>query len=189
MDTTGKRKKDGKTVKEAHEHLKVGNEERIHVYYAHGQDNSNFVRRCYWLLDNKLQKMQIVVMIILDLTSVMAILGIQLNAVSIVNLIMAIGIVVEFCVHIVHAFTVSLGDRNQRAKTALCTMGASVFRCITSRCTWPWLSLATVSILRSLESKHTNQLCSISHCDSNSLLNEASLLKRVMMSKGLFQWK
>lgn len=24
----------------------------------------------------------------------------------------------------------------------------------------------------SLESKHTNQLCSISHCDSNSLLNE-----------------
>ncbi|KAJ1395303.1 P-loop containing nucleoside triphosphate hydrolase [Sesbania bispinosa] len=46
-----KKKKDGKTVKEAHEHLKVGNEERIHVYYAHGQDNSNFVRRCYWLLD------------------------------------------------------------------------------------------------------------------------------------------
>jgi len=38
----------------------------------------------------------------------MAILGIQLNAVSVVNLIMAIGIAVEFCVHIVHAFTVSL---------------------------------------------------------------------------------
>ncbi|KAF8401353.1 hypothetical protein HHK36_012287 [Tetracentron sinense] len=46
-----KKKKDGKTVKEAHEHLKVGIEERIHVYYAHGQDNPNFVRRCYWLLD------------------------------------------------------------------------------------------------------------------------------------------
>jgi len=29
----------------------VGNEERIHVYYAHGQDNPGFVRRCYWLLD------------------------------------------------------------------------------------------------------------------------------------------
>lgn len=38
----------------------------------------------------------------------MAILGIQLNAVSVVNLIMSIGIAVEFCVHIVHAFTVSL---------------------------------------------------------------------------------
>ncbi|CAJ1971645.1 unnamed protein product [Sphenostylis stenocarpa] len=73
----------------------------------------------------------VLVMIILDLMGVMAILGIQLNAVSVVNLIMSIGIAVEFCVHIVHAFTVSLGDRNQRAKTALCTMGASVFSGIT----------------------------------------------------------
>lgn len=31
--------------------LQVGNDERIHVYYAHGQDNPTFVRRCYWLLD------------------------------------------------------------------------------------------------------------------------------------------
>lgn len=38
----------------------------------------------------------------------MAILGIQLNAVSVVNLIMSIGIAVEFCVHISHAFSVSI---------------------------------------------------------------------------------
>ena len=31
--------------------VQVGDEERIHVYYAHGQDNPTFVRRCYWLLD------------------------------------------------------------------------------------------------------------------------------------------
>lgn len=31
--------------------VQVGNEERIHVYYAHGQDYPTFVRRCYWLLD------------------------------------------------------------------------------------------------------------------------------------------
>ncbi|KAK7363506.1 hypothetical protein VNO77_05650 [Canavalia gladiata] len=55
-----KKKKDGKTVKEAHEHLKVGNEERIHVYYAHGQDKSNFVRRCYWLLDKSLEHIVLV---------------------------------------------------------------------------------------------------------------------------------
>ncbi|XP_020240541.1 NPC intracellular cholesterol transporter 1 isoform X2 [Cajanus cajan] len=73
----------------------------------------------------------VLVMIILELMGVMAILGIQLNAVSVVNLIMSIGIAVEFCVHIVHAFMVSMGDRSQRAKTALCTMGASVFSGIT----------------------------------------------------------
>jgi Niemann-Pick C1 protein len=38
----------------------------------------------------------------------MAILEIQLNAVSVVNLIMSIGIAVEFCVHIAHAFLVSI---------------------------------------------------------------------------------
>lgn len=36
--------------------LQVGNEERIHVYYAHGQDNPTFVRRCYWLLDKYVSK-------------------------------------------------------------------------------------------------------------------------------------
>uniref|UniRef100_A0A2P2LW52 Calmodulin-binding transcription activator 5 isoform X3 n=2 Tax=Rhizophora mucronata TaxID=61149 RepID=A0A2P2LW52_RHIMU len=55
-----KKKKDGKTVKEAHEHLKVGNEERIHVYYAHGEDNATFVRRCYWLLDKALEHIVLV---------------------------------------------------------------------------------------------------------------------------------
>ncbi|KAL1545322.1 calmodulin-binding transcription activator 6-like isoform X2 [Salvia divinorum] len=55
-----KKKKDGKTVKEAHEHLKVGNEERIHVYYAHGENNTTFVRRCYWLLDKSLEHIVLV---------------------------------------------------------------------------------------------------------------------------------
>ncbi|KAJ6350794.1 hypothetical protein OIU78_006842 [Salix suchowensis] len=55
-----KKKTDGKTVKEAHEHLKVGDEERIHVYYAHGQDNPTFVRRCYWLLDKSLEHIVLV---------------------------------------------------------------------------------------------------------------------------------
>lgn len=38
----------------------------------------------------------------------MAILNIQLNAVSVVNLVMAVGISVEFCVHMTHAFSVSI---------------------------------------------------------------------------------
>lgn len=40
--------------------LQVGNEERIHVYYAHGQDKPNFVRRCYWLLDKTLEHIVLV---------------------------------------------------------------------------------------------------------------------------------
>ncbi|RWW48979.1 hypothetical protein BHE74_00044910 [Ensete ventricosum] len=46
-----KKKKDGKTVQEAHEKLKIGNEDRIHVYYARSEYDPNFYRRCYWLLD------------------------------------------------------------------------------------------------------------------------------------------
>ncbi|CAN8276827.1 unnamed protein product [Cochlearia groenlandica] len=73
----------------------------------------------------------VLVMILLDLMGMMVILGIQLNAVSVVNLIMSIGIAVEFCVHISHAFLVSNGNREQRAREALETMGASVFSGIT----------------------------------------------------------
>lgn len=73
----------------------------------------------------------VLAMIVVDLMGVMAILDIQLNAVSVVNLIMSIGIAVEFCVHVTHAFLVSHGDRNQRAKEALGNMGASVFSGIT----------------------------------------------------------
>ncbi|CAI9753358.1 unnamed protein product [Fraxinus pennsylvanica] len=73
----------------------------------------------------------VLIMIVVDIMGVMAILNIQLNAVSVVNLIMSVGIAVEFCVHITHAFLVSSGDRNQRMKEALTTMGASVFSGIT----------------------------------------------------------
>ncbi|XP_043809285.1 NPC intracellular cholesterol transporter 1 isoform X2 [Manihot esculenta] len=73
----------------------------------------------------------VLAMIVVDLMGVMAILDIQLNAVSVVNLVMSVGISVEFCVHITHAFSVTSGDRDQRVKEALGTMGASVFSGIT----------------------------------------------------------
>ncbi|KAI3817438.1 hypothetical protein L1987_11228 [Smallanthus sonchifolius] len=47
-----RRKKDGRTVGEAHEHLKVGNVEALNCYYAHGEANPNFQRRSYWMLDS-----------------------------------------------------------------------------------------------------------------------------------------
>ncbi|CAA0838153.1 Calmodulin-binding transcription activator 1 [Striga hermonthica] len=49
-----RKKKDGKTVKEAHEKLKVGSVDMLHCYYAHGEDNEYFQRRSYWLLEEDL---------------------------------------------------------------------------------------------------------------------------------------
>ncbi|XP_059431506.1 uncharacterized protein LOC132165277 isoform X1 [Corylus avellana] len=62
-----KKKKDGKTVSESHECLKlgfskflVGNERRIKVYYVRGQDNPNFARRCFCLRDENLEHIVLV---------------------------------------------------------------------------------------------------------------------------------
>ncbi|XP_009411795.2 calmodulin-binding transcription activator 4 [Musa acuminata AAA Group] len=46
-----RKKTNGKTVREGHERLKVGNSEALNCYYAHGEQNSNFQRRSYWILD------------------------------------------------------------------------------------------------------------------------------------------
>lgn len=55
-----RKKKDGKTVREAHEKLKTGSVDVLHCYYAHGEDNENFQRRCYWLVDKQLQNIVLV---------------------------------------------------------------------------------------------------------------------------------
>uniref|UniRef100_A0A5B6ZN30 Putative calmodulin-binding transcription activator 3 isoform X1 n=2 Tax=Davidia involucrata TaxID=16924 RepID=A0A5B6ZN30_DAVIN len=55
-----RKKKDGKTVKEAHEKLKAGSVDVLHCYYAHGEDNENFQRRSYWMLDEQLENIVLV---------------------------------------------------------------------------------------------------------------------------------
>jgi predicted RND superfamily exporter protein len=52
----------------------------------------------------------------------MAILNIQLNAISVVNLVMSVGIAVEFCVHMTHSFTVST--------THLSSLPYKMYRCM-----------------------------------------------------------
>ncbi|XVF15198.1 hypothetical protein REPUB_Repub09cG0129600 [Reevesia pubescens] len=55
-----KKKKDGKTVKEAHERLKAGSIDVLHCYYAHGEENENFQRRSYWMLEEDLSHIVLV---------------------------------------------------------------------------------------------------------------------------------
>ncbi|THU64251.1 hypothetical protein C4D60_Mb01t24510 [Musa balbisiana] len=55
-----RKKKDGKTVKEAHERLKVGSVDMLHCYYAHGEENEKFQRRSYWMLEADLMNIVLV---------------------------------------------------------------------------------------------------------------------------------
>ncbi|KAF8044181.1 hypothetical protein BT93_A2227 [Corymbia citriodora subsp. variegata] len=55
-----RKKRDGKTVKEAHEKLKAGSVDVLHCYYAHGEENENFQRRSYWMLDSQLEHIVLV---------------------------------------------------------------------------------------------------------------------------------
>jgi Niemann-Pick C1 protein len=83
-----------------------------------------------------------VVMSVVDIMGSMALFNVSLNAVSLVNLIICVGISVEFCAHIARAFmypsrTVMEGNsnafrgRDARAWTALVNVGGSVFSGIT----------------------------------------------------------
>ncbi|XP_068202100.1 NPC intracellular cholesterol transporter 1-like [Palaemon carinicauda] len=71
-------------------------------------------------------------MITADMMGMMYLWNIDLNAVSLVNLVMCIGISVEFCSHVTHAFATSTEPtRLKRAYEALANMGSSVFSGIT----------------------------------------------------------
>jgi len=83
-----------------------------------------------------------VVMTVVDIIGAMAVFNVSLNAVSLVNLIICVGIAVEFCAHIARAFMFPSGPVMERAKnrfrgrdarawTALVNVGGSVFSGIT----------------------------------------------------------
>ncbi|KAI5807933.1 patched family-domain-containing protein [Peziza echinospora] len=85
-----------------------------------------------------------VAMIVIDIMGVMAIWNVSLNAVSLVNLVICVGIAVEFCAHVARAFMFpnhgiydlathkyKLRGKDARAWTALVNVGGSVFSGIT----------------------------------------------------------
>ncbi|XP_033220867.1 NPC intracellular cholesterol transporter 1 [Belonocnema kinseyi] len=73
-----------------------------------------------------------IAMIVVNIGGLMYWWHITLNAVSLVNLVMAVGIAVEFCSHLVHSFSVSVQPtRVERVADSLTNMGSSVFSGIT----------------------------------------------------------
>ncbi|KAF3917882.1 hypothetical protein ABW20_dc0107538 [Dactylellina cionopaga] len=82
-----------------------------------------------------------VTMIVVDVIGVMALWGVSLNAVTLVNLVICVGIGVEFCAHIARAFMFpsrsllekakKLNGKNCRAWVAMVNVGGSVFSGIT----------------------------------------------------------
>merc|ERR1712241_787711 len=65
----------------------------------------------------------IIILIVLNMGGLMYWWHITLNAVSLVNLVMAVGISVEFCSHLTRAFSVNVGaNRIDRASNVLTTM-------------------------------------------------------------------
>uniref|UniRef100_A0A0R3TQD9 SSD domain-containing protein n=1 Tax=Rodentolepis nana TaxID=102285 RepID=A0A0R3TQD9_RODNA len=70
--------------------------------------------------------------IVLSVAAMMGLWNISLNAISLVNLVVCIGISVEFCAHIVRSFAISTkATRVERSLDALSEMGSSVLRGIT----------------------------------------------------------
>ncbi|GBN80492.1 NPC intracellular cholesterol transporter 1 [Araneus ventricosus] len=73
-----------------------------------------------------------VIAIVVNIMGLMYWWNISLNAVSLVNLVVAVGISVEFCSHLTRSFALSAKhSRIQRAQDALCEMGTSVLSGIT----------------------------------------------------------
>jgi Niemann-Pick C1 protein len=73
-----------------------------------------------------------VIMIMINIGGMMSLWSISLNAVSLVNLVICVGLAVEFCVHITRAFVVSdrdsrLNNANFRAFNAITGVGGAVF--------------------------------------------------------------
>lgn len=70
--------------------------------------------------------MIVVIMILVNVVGVMTLWDVSLNAVSLVNLVICVGISVEFCCHVARAFSAGTGSRHERATKSLIDVGSSV---------------------------------------------------------------
>ncbi|EKX41307.1 hypothetical protein GUITHDRAFT_164388 [Guillardia theta CCMP2712] len=67
-----------------------------------------------------------VAMVLVDITGLMWLWNVTINSVSIINLVLAIGLAVDYSAHVAHAFMSATGTRDERVKKAMEEMGADV---------------------------------------------------------------
>jgi len=67
-----------------------------------------------------------VVMVDIDILGLMHMWGLTIDSVTIINLVLAVGLSVDYSAHVAHAFVVAKGTRQERADTALAEMGTAV---------------------------------------------------------------
>ncbi|XP_063722522.1 protein patched homolog 1-like isoform X2 [Symsagittifera roscoffensis] len=68
-----------------------------------------------------------VVFTLVDVIGLIHFWGVTINTVSTINLILAIGLAVDYAAHIGHAFMATAGSRKTRTRTALTEIGPAVF--------------------------------------------------------------
>ena len=68
-----------------------------------------------------------VVFTLIDVIGFAYLWGVTINVVSTINLVLAIGLAVDYAAHIGHAFMTMTGSRNKRVRAALTEVGTTVF--------------------------------------------------------------
>jgi predicted RND superfamily exporter protein len=68
-----------------------------------------------------------IIMVDVDILGLMYLWGLSIDATSIINLVLAVGLSVDYSVHIAHAFIGAKGSAQQRTETAVLEVGPAVF--------------------------------------------------------------
>merc|ERR1719461_799825 len=68
-----------------------------------------------------------VVLTLVDIVGFLHFWGITIDIISCVNIVLAVGLCVDYSVHVGHAFLIADGDRKAKTEEALLTIGSAVF--------------------------------------------------------------
>ena len=86
-----------------------------------------------------------VVLVDIDILGLMWLWGVSIDSVAIINLVLAIGLSVDYSVHLAHAFATAQGTRQERVEKALIDVGPAVLHGATST----FLAVAVLGLAQS----------------------------------------